>query len=196
MRRDRRIGGFLLLELLVALALTAIVALLLLNGLRVASLGLDRLSYRSDQLEARRGLEELLRRALGSVPALPLTVDGPPFTGKAHSVSFLSLFEDSGPGLYRVGVSLQNAGGEERLVFSRQPVGAGPVVRPEPVVLARRVRGFTLAYFGAVDPNEEPAWHDEWQTVGVPPRLVRAGVDLGDELVRPPIVVRVWGVGG
>jgi type II secretory pathway pseudopilin PulG len=190
-----RAGGFLLVELIVALALTAIVTLLLLEGIHIASRGLDRVSHGAEALEARRSLEELLRRALASVAPLPVTVDGPPFVGRPTSLSFLSLFEDSGPGLYRVEIALETQGAERWLVLNRRyaDTAAGP---PQRSVLARHVGTFRLAYFGATAPNEDPAWHDEWPAAVVPPLLVRIGVDLGDGLARPPIIIKVWGVAG
>jgi type II secretory pathway pseudopilin PulG len=190
-----RAGGFLLLELLVALALSAIVTLLLLNGVRISSIGLDRLSHRADQLEQRRSLEELLRRAFASVAPLPVTVDGPPFDGQKSRVSFLSLFEDSGPGLYRVDLAVEMRRGKRQLVLTRRPVAAAGTP-PERSILARHVGFFRLAYFGSIAPSEGPAWHDKWRAASVPPHLVRITVDLGDGLARPPIVIRVWGVAG
>lgn len=191
-----RAGGFLLVELLVALALTAIVSLLLLSGIHIASRGLDRLSYGAERLEERRSLEELLRRALASVAPLPVTVDGPPFVGQKTSLSFLSLFEDSGPGLYRVDIAVETQGSERWLVLNRRYAGDAAGTRPQRSVLARHVGEFRLAYFGVSAPSADPAWHDEWPAAIVPPRLVRVRVDLGDGLARPPIVIRVWGVAG
>ena len=67
-----RPDGFTLVELLIALALTGIVSLLMLSGTRFAALGLDRVAAQADRLEARRNLDELLRRELSAAVASPL----------------------------------------------------------------------------------------------------------------------------
>ena len=186
-------GGFTLVELLVALALAGIVMVLLTDELRLASLGFDRISHKSEQLAIRRDLEDLLRRDLGSAVAAPLVASELPFTGGPESMKFLSLSDDSGPGLYRVELGLQGPEGEKRLMLTRRPVEPTAGRQIARAVLAAHVRGFKAFYFGAPAPNAEPRWLDRWADIRYPPTLVRVFFDAGGAASTPPMTIRVWG---
>jgi general secretion pathway protein J len=184
--------GFTLVEVLVALALSGLVALLLFDGLRIATMGLDRLSDRAQRLEARRSLEELLRRQVGSAFTAALGPNEPALIGHAADMQFLTLGEDAGAGLYRVQLGFETAGGERQLVLTRRIIGVAGDKGLERSVLDRRLRSFRIAYYGAPTPNDEPQWHDRWEGPRFPPRLVRITIDTGDGLDRPPITIRLW----
>lgn len=192
MMRRREPHGFTLVELLIALALTGIVSLLMLEGVRFSALGLGRLSDQAERLEARRSVEELLRRELGAAFAAPLLSSAPPLTGGPQSLQFLTLAEDSGAGLYRVALGVEAQGVKRRLVLSRRRVDAGGAVDAERTVLAPRLDSVQIAYFGAPSPGDEAHWQDRWEGMRDPPALVRIEFDAGDGLRRPPLVVRLW----
>lgn len=180
-------AGFTLIEVLIALALSGIVALLLLEGVRVATIGLDRLSERADRLEARRTLEDLLRRELGGAFAAPLAPNLPALVGHASEMRFLTLADDAGAGLYQVELGLDKAGA---LSLSRRRIGAAGEAQAS--VLLRRPRKFTIAYYGAPTQNDRMEWRESWDGPRYPPRLVRITIDAGDGVAHPPIVVRLW----
>jgi general secretion pathway protein J len=183
--------GFTLVELLIALALTGLVSLLVLSGTRFAALGLDRVAAQADTLEARNNLEALLRREISEAVASPLAPNAPPFAGGPQSLEFLSLAEDSGAGLYRVDLAVEGTGGTRALVLSRRRVGADSAAADR-VTLAARPADFRLEYFGATPSDAEPQWHDRWEGLRYPPRLVRITLDTGDGLARPALIVRLW----
>jgi general secretion pathway protein J len=191
-RRGNQECGFTFVELLIALALTGIVSLLLLSTTRLAALGFDRASAQAERLEAHRALEDLLRRELSAAIASPLLPNAPPLVGGPDRLEFLSLAEDSGAGLYRISLFIENGGDGRALVLSRS-AGAGA---PRRTVLAPRVRSFGLAYFGAAAASGEATWRERWQGSRTLPSLVRITFDLGDGIVRPPLVVRLWAAGG
>jgi len=188
----RRTQGFTLIELLIALALTGIVALLVLGGTRFAAMGLDRTAAAADRIETRQSIEALLRRELSATLASPLAQSAPPFVGTPQSLAFTSIAEDSGAGLYRVDLALENGA----LVLRRHRIGAAET-QISRLVLAARPRDFSLAYFGAApgDGDATPRWQERWEGWRYPPRLVRISLDSGDGLARPPLVVRLWAGG-
>jgi prepilin-type N-terminal cleavage/methylation domain-containing protein len=188
--------GFTLVELLVALALTGFVTLLMLDGIRLASLGLDRISGRAEQLELRRSIEELLRRELGSAFALPLMADEPGFVGSASGMRFLTLADERGAGIYRVDLDLHGPGGDRALVLTRQHVEPTGGLGLERSVLIRHLRDFRIAYFGARTAGTEPHWQERWDGARHLPTLVRITIDAGDGVERLPIVVRLWSAPG
>jgi prepilin-type N-terminal cleavage/methylation domain-containing protein len=183
----QRSAGFTLIEVLIALALSGIVALLLLEGVRVATIGLDRLSDRAERLEARRTLEDLLRRELGGAFAAPLAPNLPALVGHATNMHFLTLAEDAGAGLYQVELGLDKAGA---LSLNRRRVGAAG--EPQASLLLRHPQKFEIAYFGAPSQSDPPQWWESWDGPRFPPRLVRIILDAGDGIEHPPIIVRLW----
>lgn len=194
-RRGQQPAGFTLVELLIALALTGIVSLLLVQGIGLAALGVDRLSRGAERLDESRGVDQVLRHILATAAVVPGSGTGTGFSGGAAQVSFLSLVADSGPGLYRVDLAIELSGGERRLVLTRRPVASVAEPRPARSVLARGVRAFRIAYFGADTLGDEPAWHDRWDGLAYLPSLMRIELDTADAPARPPLIVRVWDAG-
>jgi general secretion pathway protein J len=193
--RRCRTAGFTLIELLVALAVAGLVSLLLVHGIGLAAFGFERLSRGAARLDENRGVDQVLRRTLGSAAAIPGIDAGIGFAGGAARVAFLSLVADTGPGLYRIELGLDPGGGESRLVLTRRHAGPGAEARIERSVLARGVRTFRIAYYGAATLNEDPSWHDRWSGLGYLPKLIRIELETGDGTVRPPLIVRMWDAG-
>jgi prepilin-type N-terminal cleavage/methylation domain-containing protein len=189
-----REAGFTLLEVLVALALSALVSLILLDGIRLAVAGLDRHSRQAERLDARQSLDEILRRTLGSAALIPRSAGGV-FDGRADALEFLGTAEDSGPGLYRISLAVDRARDGRPLVLRRQLAVAAGNPHAAASILAVKIRQFRLAYFGADGASADPTWHDSWQSLGVLPLMVRVTVDSDGEPTRPALVVRLWGAG-
>ena len=193
-RRDRA-AGFTLIELLVALVLAGLVSLLLVHGIGLAAFGFDRLSRGAERLDESRGVDQVLRRTLGSAAAIPNLGPGIGFSADPTRVAFLGLVADNAPGIYRVELRLDFAGGDRRLVLTRRFAENGAEARVERTILARRVSTFRLAYFGAVTLGEEPAWHDRWDGLSYLPRLIRVELQTADDPNRPLLILRVWNAG-
>ncbi|HEX6440553.1 MAG TPA: prepilin-type N-terminal cleavage/methylation domain-containing protein [Stellaceae bacterium] len=193
--RHSRAAGFTLVELAVALALAGLVSVILLYGVRVSALGLDRLSRYAEQVDDRRSIEALIRRAFASVAAIPVYEGAPSFLGGPTGVKFLSLGEDGGTGLYRVEIALDVTRRDRPLILSRRLANPSGSARPQQSVLLRNVAAFQIAYFGAVSPNDDPAWQARWEGLGYPPKLVRITFSGADGQIRAPIIVRLWNAG-
>lgn len=190
MIRAVRPSGFTLVEVLVALALVGIVTLLMLEGMRFAALGLDRVAATTARLEARQSLEALLAHELGAAILPPLAPGAAGFVGAADRLRFLTLAEDGEAGLYRVDLATVPAGTARALVLTRRRLDGIASLNTARDVLVPRLARFRIAYFGRTTPTDKPRWHRRWQ--GVLPRLVRLEIDDGDAAARPPLVVRLW----
>lgn len=191
----RRTGGFTLIELLVALALAGLVSLLLVHGIGFAAFGFDRLSRGAERLDESRGVDQVLRRVLGSAAAIPGLGPGIGFSGDPTRIAFLSLAGDNAPGLYRIEIAVETSGSERRLVLTRTVLGPGGGIRPERNVLARGVRDFRIGYFGTVAPDTDPVWHDHWDGLSYLPGLLRIELDTAEAPRLPPLVIKVWDAG-
>jgi general secretion pathway protein J len=195
MTPPRRQAGFTLIEVVAALALSALVAVILLHGIRLGAVGLDRHTREAERLDMRQSVDELLRRNLSSAVLVPRSTGGD-FVGGPDAVSFLGVAEDSGPGLYRISLAVDRSRTDRPLILRRRLAGAAGDPRgAASSILASGVRQFSLAYFGADEPNAEPAWHQRWQSLSILPLLVRVILDSDGAPARPPIVVRLWGAG-
>ncbi len=192
---DSRATGFTLVEILVALAIAGIVGLIIMQGVGLATHGLGRLSDRVDRLDQRRGIEMQLRRILGSAAAIPVFDGAPAFIGRRTDLSFLSLAEDGGPGLYRFELAFEANRPDRPLILLRQLADTDVPPRVQEGVLARQVRAFSLAYFGSPSLADKPAWHQSWEGLIEPPRLIRMLLDDGDGVAHPPVILRI-GNGG
>jgi general secretion pathway protein J len=191
MTRRPPAAGFTLLEVLVALALTAIVTLLMLDGMRNATLGLDRLASHADAFDRRHGADALLRRELGAAIAIALAPGSAAgFAGTPQSLHFITSAGGSGAGLYRIDLAYR----DRALLLTRRAADPEALPHRDRSVLARRLRSFNLAYYGALPQGADPAWHDRWGGVRYLPRLVR--ITIGEREPRPPLVVRLWGADG
>lgn len=117
-------GGFTLIELVIALALVALITVLLFSGLRLGSRawdGVDTVAERNAELRSARGF---LDRTLSQARDLVLRFeaqDHQVFAGDATSLEFVApLSEYVGiPGLYVLRLGLEGGGQDLRLVLTR-----------------------------------------------------------------------------
>jgi general secretion pathway protein J len=117
-------SGFTLIELIIALALVALITVLLFSGLRLGSRawdGVDTVAERNAELRSARGF---LDRTLSQTRDLVLRFDAQDhqvFAGDATSLEFVApLSEYVGiPGLYVLRLGLEGGGKDLRLVLTR-----------------------------------------------------------------------------
>jgi general secretion pathway protein J len=123
-RPDRRALGFTLIELIIALALIALITLLLFSGLRLGARawdGVDALAERHAELRsARTFLDQALRQSRDLTLSLE-DQDHQVFAGNGESLEFAApLSEYVGvPGLYILRLGLDGRGKNRRLVLTR-----------------------------------------------------------------------------
>jgi general secretion pathway protein J len=190
-----RCAGFTLVEVVVALALAGLVSLIMMHGIGLAARGLDRLSQHTERLDQRRGLEMLMRRALGGAVSIPAVEGEPGFVGQPTSVTFLSVVEDGGPGLYRVKLAFEPTRPVPAVILSRRLAVRSASLRSDQSVLVQHVRRFDIGYFGATSPTAEPGWHQHWEGIAYLPQLVRIMLEADDRSAHPPIILRLRNAG-
>jgi len=200
-------AGFTLVELLVALAVTAMIASFVLGGLdyarRTWAISRDREAAGEVDAAAMQ-LRVLLARTM---PAITIDDDSRLarllFAGSADSLTFVTLSEATAfrGGLMRVRLSWQDRppapGRPATLVVSTAVFRANPglVVEAEPVVLFRRVAALSLTYFGILELGQPPQWQSQWLGRDRTPLLVLAAIELtgngGTRRLVLPIPLRV-----
>jgi prepilin-type N-terminal cleavage/methylation domain-containing protein len=167
-------AGFTLVELLVALALTAAIASFIIGGFHLVRRA-SAITYDRERTEEIDAATTQLRGLLTAT--MPLTtideVDRTAhlvFEGRTDTVTFVALSEATAfqGGLMRVRLSWQDRpplpGHPAALVLRTAVFRANPrlVFESEPVALFRDVVRFSLQYFGAPGLREPPQWQSEW----------------------------------
>jgi general secretion pathway protein J len=200
LRLRQSTAGFTLAELLVALALLALIAVYLASafgtGRRVWEIG----KHIESQEEVTAAREFLRRQIEAAWPALEPTSEGAmrlKFSGTAEQLRFVTHFDGAATwaGLYdlmlaRSGNDLAVTGDLARLEKGSSPASFDRI-------LMAGVQDVHFAYFGRVEDEAEPAWHSNWPAERGLPRLIRISIGFpqGDsrhwsELVVAPRLAR------
>jgi general secretion pathway protein J len=193
-------SGFTLIEMLVALSLLGLVAVLLSGSFQFGARAWEVTSQEVAGIGEVEGAQGFLRRQLAQ--ALPLTIKAaaaepePVFAGGAQDLRFSAplSFHRSDSGLHVFVLGISTSGSTEDLVLQWQ------VYRPdrpsqdmplaEPLVVVADIADLQLAYYGRMDEAADPVWQSEWKAKGVP-MLIRVDIAFprGDRRSWPSFVV-------
>lgn len=187
---DAAEAGFTLVEMLVSLALCALVTLLMLQTLQATTV-INRSARRLDAQEEVQLVRAHLRRALSDRAVRRSDGSHPPFLGLSD----------------RLVVTVQPnrdaaRGSEMRLDLRAMPTAegldliemSGPAVMPTaPESLLDRIAGLQLRYFGAQGADSLPRWASVWTRRDRPPALIEVTVTFppADGRRWPPLVLAV-----
>jgi general secretion pathway protein J len=193
--------GFTLVELLVAMALLALLSVLLVGGLRLSRGAVIGSEAATEKLLRTELALNVIRRQLERADPVPLGGATPPlvgFAGDAASVVFIAP-----PGAYLAlggeeitWLAIEAAPGGGRIVLRFRPLDRTrdrwpPALDPaamQTVVLVDGVAHAELAYFGRAQPDADPQWWAEWHDRTALPGLIRLAIAGGGQ-VWPDLVV-------
>jgi len=199
-------AGTTLIELLVALSLLALMAVLLLGGmrlgLRVWDSGGDRQVFEQRLERTDAFLRQLLGQAGRAAPAVQTpgaaNIAGAPlqpivnagFLGEPDQLHFVALlpYQLGSDGKYEFELARHSSaeGGNLVLGWRRNIGSASEVDQSTQTVLLGDVQSMLLAYFGHLTNEASSAWHDRWADPTGLPALIRLDMSLalGQEAVR------------
>ena len=179
--RARRGAGFTLLELLLALALMALLTAVLTGSLRLAGRAFQAggAHQDADDLEAAAtALSNLLAKAYPLVMLDAAKTEQPTFIGAPDGCRFVGLSEGEVQlaGLIATDIGLTpNAQGFDLAVWTA-PVHGGQIAMAREAMrkteAARHVATLSFSYFGVVEQDAPPRWSDTWQGTSRLPLLV------------------------
>jgi general secretion pathway protein J len=185
-------AGFTLVELLVALALTAAIASFIIGGFHLVRRA-STVTYDRERTEEVDAAAMKLRGLLATTMQVQMIdevdrIARLAFEGRTDTVTFVTLSEATAfqGGPMRVRLSWQDRpplpAHPAVLVLRAAVFRADPrfVFDSEPVVLFRDVVRFSLQYFGAPGLGEPPQWHSEWIGRDRIPLAMLVQLDLAD----------------
>jgi general secretion pathway protein J len=185
-------SGFTLLELLVALTILSLIALVMLGGLKFGARAWDRVEVTSDDADSVDAAQTYLRRQLAAIyplwlanPSSPGRVD---FAGEPDHLVYLA------PPPAQFGPAdlsqfqLQRAASGALNLSWRSQSGAGA---PSEATLLHGIASLQFAYFGPQPGTRTERWTDRWADRARLPSLIRIQVTFpsGDRRVWPEFVV-------
>jgi general secretion pathway protein J len=189
-RAARAYAGFTLIELLVAMTLFGLLAVALVGGLRFGTRVWDRGHERSAAFAEVEAVQGFLRQQLEQARLAVGTSEDPQgargFVGGSEEVAFLAplpRYVGLG-GLYRFRLSGEDGAGSRSLVLEwtlyRPDRAEAPEEDTTQRILLEDIDGFALRYYGAVQPEDDPGWHEDWTVATRLPRMVAIEIAFPD----------------
>jgi general secretion pathway protein J len=179
-RSARSPSGFTLVEVLIGLALTAMLMTLIANGVRLGTSAWSRAEVVTGDMDDIETVQGLMRRAI--VQAQPAFASADPkdltivFAGEPNAMTIVApqpATQGQGPWtLQRFSLD------QSALLLSWRPVplaGQANPVRQDR--LLDRVAGLKFSYFGAPGPDLPPQWQDRWVERQALPNLIRVSIE-------------------
>lgn len=192
-------SGMTLIELVVALALLALLVGALAAALGISARGNAAIEARVEHGEAMRVAQSALRRYLTQARPVRTQInqrDQVVFAGAPDGVGFVAVMPPwpDGGGLYLVRLTLEEVGGARALVLTRRPTaGESAIVDGggERTMLLQGIAGLRWSYFGPDASGRQGAWRADWRQQAELPKLVRLELQLADPAAPawPPMVV-------
>jgi general secretion pathway protein J len=177
--------GFTLVEVLIGLALMAMLMTLIANGVRLGTSAWSRAEVVTGDMDDIETVQGLLRRTI--VQAQPAFASADPqdmtirFAGEPDAMTVVApqpATQGLGPWMEQRFAIDRSAAGAGGLVLSWRPIGvAGQPVAPRQDLLLDRVAGLKFSYFGSPGPDQPPQWQDRWVDRQALPNLIRVSIE-------------------
>ncbi len=180
--------GFTLVELLVAISLFSLIALLLFSGFRFADRGWEVSKSQLAEIEQVRGLHQFLQQYLQSSYPLSIQVDRQRqlvFEGDSQQLGFVANMPAhlGPPGLYRLQIEIEEEAEKKALNLTRQLMhpdyeATGNDGLNKESTLIDNLEDIEFAYIAANSINQQQEWLSHWDNPSSVPALVRVRLSL------------------
>lgn len=178
------------LEMLVALAVMAIIMVMLANAFTFVRIGLDRAGSTQAAIEDAVNREQFrsFAEAMGTTYGKGTARDLLEGTGERITLrTTIPDQADGGSEDVTLELSLQNADAASVVIAAPLINGTGQASAAA-MVLARDARSLEITYFGRPTDQPEPGWHAAWSDPTYLPDLVKIEITRVDGTPLPPLV--------
>ena len=209
MRRvaNERGRGFTLIEVVVSIALFALLMGVVYSGFSTAVRAYDDAESRVGKVERMRVISAFIRRSVSGAQALALANRGKwalQFEGEAERIRYVADLPGyvGISGLHEIVLELEPSGDQRNLVMRRRVLSIGRDGQVQgdfdTRVLAEGIEDFSLRFYGpndgtgdgAAGGEAEPMWQDAWQSLKHLPLLVELSVTPSGETPWPLLQVQ------
>lgn len=196
-----RQSGFTLVEMLVAISVSALLVSLVYGAVRLGQRSTSAMEDRLDQSEVMRIGWRFLHDAVRRARAHPDDQDDEDLSGFVGSTNALTFVADMPPynglgGLMRISLESEETATGSQLVISRRPVFAHPELVDDEdaqrAVLVDRLDELAIQYYGVAASDEPAAWHTEWEAMPTLPSLVSIRVTPNGAAAWPVLTAGLW----
>lgn len=189
--------GFTLLELLIAISLLALLAVMMSSGLHFGVRVWEKNSVATSRLEKISLTQEFLRQAISKAYPHALKGDSPgkikiDFHGQEHHLDFLTPMPEAlgAAGLARMSLDVEESNTGSRLILSWRPELApdDPTLDRHATLLAN-IAEVSFSYFGSA--KDTLSWTPDWDVQATLPALIRIHVSFRarDSRIWPDLIV-------
>jgi general secretion pathway protein J len=190
-------GGFTLMEVLVAMALLALLMTALSGSIGFVGRSWDRGWETAEQSAAFSRIESTFRRMIErSVPVTVRAEKNPRFLFQGTATGMRVVAHDAPGGsagaLYVQEIVVTGQGSLRQLLYRQYPF-KGSSTRPDKAAEAQMLNGdfsIVFSYFGSPRPPAPPVWLESWTSDRTLPELVQVKIAAAGETPWPPIIVR------
>jgi prepilin-type N-terminal cleavage/methylation domain-containing protein len=186
-------AGFTLIEMVIGIALLALLTTILIGGFRLETQHVGRISSRLDRAAELQAAHTFLRTELASAQSVrPVDASGREimFEGASSGLEFVAVAPQSAPKDGLDVFTIMAADGALRVRWRRYD-GLASVAgeHGDEATLVEGVERATFRYFGIVPPATAPAWHDSWRGMPYLPSLVRLDLVLASGESAPGLTI-------
>ncbi|MFT5444991.1 MAG: general secretion pathway protein J [Gammaproteobacteria bacterium] len=198
-RANGRGRGFTLIEVVVSIALFALLMGVVYSGFSTAVRAYDAAESRVGKIERMRVISAFIRRSVSGAQALALANRDKwalQFEGEGDRIRYVADLPGyvGISGLHEIVLELEPSGDQRDLVMRRRVLSMGRDGQVQgdfdTRVLAEGIEIFSLRFYGANEGAAEPTWQDSWQSVKHMPLLVELSVTASGEPPWPLLQVQ------
>lgn len=191
-------SGFTLMELLISVAIFALLMVMLFGGLQLGTRQVGRLTADIDRSGQIAVVQNFLRGQIGAAQPFvlpPGTSKKLEFNGQPDGVDFVAAAPESAAfgGLQVLSVRFVEGRTENdgQLIVSWRPLRAD-TDQPQPAsttVLLDHLRAGHFVYYGPPSLKEAPDWQETWQDMSYLPLLIRVSATFADGEPMPGLAI-------
>ena len=207
--RKGRTKGFTLVEVLIALTLTAVLVVLLFEALHTYAIANSAGYAVVQRQETTASLRAFLRKQLREIVPLGINTSSGRelfFSGEAHTMSYSGRIPShrAPGGLYKLSFEVEGSSPDQSLRFRYARIPSGEDLEEEDIfdfsdaaakVMIASATSVSFEYFGALESGADATWIDRWPRRDQIPEMVRIRFRPSDSNIESSVTAPIYANG-